>query len=160
MDRRMPVMDGIAANRRIRQMPEGDRVKIVAVTASVFEEQQPELLEAGMDDTIRKPFMINTIYDCLAQQLGIKYRYKSTSPKKSLPPKLTSGMFNGVDRTLRKQLHEALVTLDAERITTAIKLIGKDNSRLSEALVSLADNFEYQIIMQALESIADQQKKS
>jgi len=34
MDRRMPVMDGVEATRRIRELPGGKEVKIVAVTAS------------------------------------------------------------------------------------------------------------------------------
>jgi CheY-like chemotaxis protein/anti-sigma regulatory factor (Ser/Thr protein kinase) len=76
MDRRMPVMNGDAAARIIRTLPEGDIVKIVAVTASVFREQQQELLEAGMDDVLRKPYQFREIYDCLSRHLGLKYVYQ------------------------------------------------------------------------------------
>jgi CheY-like chemotaxis protein len=76
MDRRMPVMNGDAAARIIRTLPEGDIVKIVAVTASVFREQQQELLEAGMDDVLRKPYQFREIYDCLSRHLGLQYVYQ------------------------------------------------------------------------------------
>ena len=56
MDRRMPVMDGLEATRRIRELPGGKEVKIVAVTASAFMEQRDEILKAGMDDFLRKPY--------------------------------------------------------------------------------------------------------
>jgi CheY-like chemotaxis protein len=56
MDRRMPVMDGLEATRRIRALPGGEAVKIVALTASVFAEQRGEMLAAGMDDILHKPF--------------------------------------------------------------------------------------------------------
>jgi len=39
MDMVMPVMDGCEATRRIRALPEGREVPIIAVSASVFEEQ-------------------------------------------------------------------------------------------------------------------------
>lgn len=75
MDHRLPVMDGIEATKIIRTLPGGDRVKIVAVTASAFQEQREELLTAGMDDLVRKPFRAQEIYDCLSRQLGVQYIY-------------------------------------------------------------------------------------
>jgi CheY-like chemotaxis protein len=77
MDRRMPVMDGIEATQRIRELPDGREVKIVAVTASAFKEQQQEMFDAGMDDFVRKPYRFEEIYDCLSKQLGVRFVYKS-----------------------------------------------------------------------------------
>ncbi len=73
MDWRMPVMDGTEATRRIRALPDGGDVKIIAVTASVFGEQRQELFKAGMNAFLRKPFRFHEIYDCMAQQLGVQY---------------------------------------------------------------------------------------
>jgi PAS domain S-box-containing protein len=64
MDRRMPVMDGLEATRRIRALPGGEAVKIVALTASVFAEQRGEILAAGMDDILHKPFQPREIFAC------------------------------------------------------------------------------------------------
>jgi len=57
MDVQMPVMDGIAATRRIRALgdPRG-RLPIVAMTANVLPEQVAELRAAGLDDHVGKPF--------------------------------------------------------------------------------------------------------
>jgi CheY-like chemotaxis protein len=75
MDQRMPAMDGLEATRRIRKLPGGSDVKIVAVTASAFREQEQELREVGIDDYVRKPFRLEKIYHCLEQQLGLKWEY-------------------------------------------------------------------------------------
>lgn len=57
MDVQMPGVDGLAATRRIRSLaaPACD-VPIVAMTANVLPEQVEELLKAGMDDHVGKPF--------------------------------------------------------------------------------------------------------
>ncbi|MEJ2404983.1 MAG: response regulator [Candidatus Thiodiazotropha sp.] len=70
MDRRMPVMDGMEATRRIRELPDGKEVKIVAVTASVFADQRDEILDVGMDDFVRKPFRAAEIYACMSKHLA------------------------------------------------------------------------------------------
>jgi signal transduction histidine kinase/ActR/RegA family two-component response regulator len=63
MDVQMPGMDGIAATRRIRDLPGPEReVPIVAMTANVLPEQISELLAAGMNDHVGKPFDRNQLY--------------------------------------------------------------------------------------------------
>ena len=57
MDIQMPVMDGIAATERIRNLPgEGRFVPIVAMTANVLPAQVSGFRQAGMDDHVGKPF--------------------------------------------------------------------------------------------------------
>jgi PAS domain S-box-containing protein len=57
MDIQMPVMDGMAATRRIREAePPGERrTPIIAMTANVLPEQVARCFEAGMDDHLGKP---------------------------------------------------------------------------------------------------------
>lgn len=83
MDRRMPLMDGDEATRRIRRLPGGDKVKIVAVTASAFKEEQQQMLDAGMNGFISKPFNLDEIYDCLSRQLGLRYAYRNASSRQA-----------------------------------------------------------------------------
>ena len=57
MDIQMPFMDGLTATRLIRALPDACRnVPIVAMTANVLPEHRAMAREAGMIDTILKPF--------------------------------------------------------------------------------------------------------
>lgn len=56
MDIQMPVMDGIEATRRIRQLePSQVRVPIIALTAHALAEERQNMLDSGMDDYLTKP---------------------------------------------------------------------------------------------------------
>ena len=153
MDRRMPVMDGIEATRQIRQLPGGGEVKIVAVTASAFLEQRQKLLDAGMDDFVRKPYRIHEIYDCLARHLGVKYLYRSGAPEAGAgaPVALTPAMLAVLPAALREELRDALASLDSERIGAIIQQAREADVDLGRALAHLAENFDYLAIMNALE---------
>jgi CheY-like chemotaxis protein len=62
MDQEMPVMDGNAAAREIRELEgkgEVERTPILGVTANVRKAQQDEMIESGMDDVISKPYKID-----------------------------------------------------------------------------------------------------
>jgi CheY-like chemotaxis protein len=73
MDIRMPVMDGLETTRRIKATEAGRRTKIIAVTAHALEEERTEILAAGCDDFIRKPYQVTEIFECLAKHLGVRY---------------------------------------------------------------------------------------
>ncbi len=151
MDRRMPVMDGVEATRRIRAMPGGDKVKIVAVTASVFKEQQPEMLKAGLDGLVRKPYRAGEIYDCLARHLGVKFAYREVAPAGGAHEVLTPQLLAPLPVALRRELREALERLEGQRIADAIRQATSVDGRLGEALSHLADCFDYPAILAALD---------
>ncbi len=152
MDRRMPVMDGIEATRRIRKLPGGDKVRIVAVTASVFKEQQQEMLDVGMDGFVRKPYRFEEIYDCLARQLGIRYQYTAATQDAAPPelPALNPAALAALPQALRSELADALEKLDSARIEAAIGQVLPLDANLHHGLSALTENFNYPAILRAL----------
>ena len=153
MDKLMPVMDGLEATKRLRRLPNGQAVKIVAVTASVFKEQQQEMLDAGMDDVVRKPYRFNEIYECLARQLNLEYLYRSEAQTgTNLPQTLTADKLEALPAALRQQLREALTSLDSDQIAIAISQIKEIDPTLGFSLARLADYFDYPAIIKALDN--------
>ncbi|WP_231914839.1 PAS domain S-box protein [Methylomonas sp. DH-1] len=148
MDRQMPVMDGLQAAQTIRALPGGDAVKIIGVSASAFAEQRDEILAAGMNEFIGKPYRPAEIYDCLARQLGVRYLY-SDAPAAAMPT-LAADSLAALAPALRRELELALKSLESERIADAIGRIKAYDNQLAAALAVLADNYNYPAILKAL----------
>jgi CheY-like chemotaxis protein len=151
MDRRMPVMDGLEATRAIRALPGGEDVKIVAVTASAFHEQKNEMLDAGMDDFIRKPYRSQDIYDCLAKHLGLRFVYDASRVVPETTP-LTPEALSVLTEELRGELKEALECLDKKRISRVLLQIASLDPQLQKTLSFLIDRYDYPVILRSLEA--------
>ncbi len=67
MDMQMPVMDGITATKKIRKTYPSKKLKIVAMTANVFDEDRRKCLEAGMDEFIPKPVNMKKLTETIKQ---------------------------------------------------------------------------------------------
>lgn len=147
MDRRMPVMDGIEATKKIRSRPGGADVRIVAVTASAFAEQRDEMLAFGLDDFVRKPYRPAEIYDCLAEHLKIEYLYESVPSAHRM---LTAESFSSIPQEILAELRSSLESLHVDRIERAVAAVGQYDRNLQTHLEDLTAMFEYEAILTAL----------
>jgi PAS domain S-box-containing protein len=123
MDMRMPIMDGYQATRIIRQQASANNLKptIIAVTASAFEEQKAEVLEAGCDDFIAKPFRDNDLLERIGQHLGLRYEYREQQEQSRKV--LVASDFQGLEAALRGALYNAATAGDDEACLELLRQI-------------------------------------
>jgi signal transduction histidine kinase/CheY-like chemotaxis protein len=71
MDIQMPVLDGMAATRRIRALSSGAaRIPIIALTANAMLEDRGAYIESGMDDHVSKPVEPKQLARAIARALS------------------------------------------------------------------------------------------
>jgi PAS domain S-box-containing protein len=73
MDNVMPVMDGLAATRALRQVPALREVPIIAASASPSQENQSASLEAGADIFLPKPIRPQLLLHHLGELLPLRW---------------------------------------------------------------------------------------
>ncbi len=69
MDMQMPNVDGLEATRRIRALPGGRDLTIIAMTANAFAEDRRRCLDAGMDEFVAKPVEPEALYQTMLSML-------------------------------------------------------------------------------------------
>jgi two-component system cell cycle response regulator DivK len=63
MDIQLPGMDGIAALRALRAEPATAALPVVAITASVMQQDRQQIMSAGFDGFIEKPISLRGLLD-------------------------------------------------------------------------------------------------
>jgi CheY-like chemotaxis protein len=155
MDLRLPIMGGLEAARKIRAMDAGREVKIVAVSASAFTHQREEVVAAGLDDFVRKPYRPTEIFDCMARHLGLRYVYSDGSPAPAMESvsSLRPEDLAALPEDLCEELANALIALNVERITTLINRVSERDNAMGGVLTRYADRFAYTEILDALDGV-------
>jgi polar amino acid transport system substrate-binding protein len=145
MDMRMPVMDGYQAVRQIRQCPGGDTVPIIAITASAFGEQRNDILAAGCNDMVIKPFQTHEIFEMMGQFLDLEYIYEpedEAAPDRIDEVDLTSDMLAGLPENLFQDLKKNSLSADREAISEVIDRIKPLAPDTAKGLEILLGNFQ------------------
>lgn len=106
MDMQMPVLDGLAATRLLRQQAALGDLPVIAMTANAMQKDRDACLAAGMNDFISKPFEPQTLYAVLQRWL-VGARVGQPEPPR-VTPALTLqldgvDMLAGLRRVLNKR---------------------------------------------------------
>lgn len=156
MDMRMPVMDGYDATKHIKSTTKGNATAIIALTASVLEEEKAIVLSSGCDDFIRKPFSQHIIFDKLAKHLGVKYIYGENQDKnlEVIPEEsLTPDSLRFMEQQWINRFYEAALEANAHDVIELIKEIPQTESFLIKSLTKMAKKFDFEKLVDLVEPL-------
>lgn len=155
MDMRMPVVDGIEAIRRIRETAGGGAVKIIAVTASAFEEDLKKVRNAGADDCVSKPFRENTLLEKTKALLGIEYDYVEEpytvgTAEPESDADLSPQVVAMLPEALRQKLRQATLNGDLDTVLMLLGQTDVHEAAVASGLRAMAKRFAYQEMLDLL----------
>ncbi len=156
MDIVMPAMDGHEATRRIREQPDGHRVKIVALSASAFDEDREAVMATGADDFVRKPALVEDLMEVIADHLGLKYDYEETTRNGAgeggASVLLQRGALGHIRPDLLNAMREAVFRSNDVEMASLIDQLPQDLDALAATLRHLVNRFDWDAIEAWLES--------
>ncbi|MCL6752048.1 response regulator [Nostoc sp. CCCryo 231-06] len=130
---------------------------IIALTASAFEEERQKILSIGCDDFIRKPFTQEVLLEKLSQHLGVKYTNQVETTNTTVVDQPTQ-IFITVTEILSRlsqmspewlqHIYYAAASCSDELILELLKQIPSDNSQVFNVLRDLANNYQFDKIME------------
>ncbi|MHC0062576.1 ATP-binding protein [Nostoc sp. UIC 10890] len=130
---------------------------IIALTASAFEEERQKILSIGCDDFIRKPFTQEVLLEKLSQHLGVKYTNQIETTNTAVVEQATQ-MFVSVAELMShlsqmppewlQQIHYAAASCSDELILELLKQIPSDSHQVFQVLKDLANNYQFEKIME------------
>jgi len=141
-------MDGRKATEKIRKL-ETDKIPIIAVSASIYDEERELVKSAGCDAFVAKPVTEEQIFSIMGKHLGVQFLYDEfdiagsrKSLNKSAPqpvPELPSDIL--------MKLKKAVDALDPEMIRQTIDEIRRIDPLIADTLSGFSDNYEYDKII-------------
>lgn len=141
MDIHLPIIDGIEATTRIREIEKGTKTHtpIIAITASVMKDEMQKYWETGMDEVVPKPINFNNLFHIMEkvipQDKGVRVSSQTMEPE-AVTEMLPALAIQGVD--LRSALN---IWKNMERYTDAlINFSKKYRTFLSPLSSALDDN--------------------
>ncbi len=144
MDMQMPVMDGIEATRKVREM--GNSTPIVALTANVFQKHREQFQAAGCDGFLAKPIDRSELVGILRRFLGASKPHAHGMVEEEVDEELMTIFMEGVIES-RSQLSAACSRAEWENVKSVAHMIKGSGASfgfpvLTEAAKQVCDAYD------------------
>jgi PAS domain S-box-containing protein len=151
LDRRMPVMDGLAAARAIRAGPAGCATRILIVSASVLGNQEADCLANGADGFCGKPIHNESLLAQIGSLLGLESESEAPPPSTANRSVLSREAIARLPTGLRDRIILATEAGDVAELEAIIaRELTSLDPVLAGALARLAARFDYAALLHAL----------
>ena len=116
-----------------------------------MDDNRQELMEIGADDFIGKPFREAELFQKIQTHAGVEYQYAEDPMEPPMEAAiLTHESLACWPRDLIHSMREAVITADLDLLLAKIQEVETRDPQVSQALRRLADNFEYQKLLDLL----------
>ncbi|GAA5316763.1 MAG: hypothetical protein AseanaTS_19670 [Candidatus Pelagadaptatus aseana] len=149
MDMQMPVMDGLTATRRIRELDKFQNLPIIAMTANASEQDRHNCLEAGMNDHIAKPILPEVLRSTLESWVQPAGRHDNKPAEDSVPDDI-----HDIDQSATEAL-----TIEGINYQSALYYMNDDHAFLKKMLLRFAqEQRQLPAMIQSALECGDQQE--
>ncbi len=136
LDLRMPGMDGMELARRLRGRPGGERMKLIAMSASVLSFSREHAFAAGCDDFLPKPFREDDLLARLGlalqlEWIGAEHGVRAESrapfpvPESSLRPEIVAELLTMTQRGEIGALRRRMAELKGDPLIDTLETMAK-----------------------------------
>lgn len=169
MDINLPNMDGLKATQQIKSLASSENRSppiIIALTASALDYTRSQALESGCDDFVSKPYILSDLLEIMTRYLKTQPSPGESQPlpdsqvsdnnrlyqqtpdqMERLPSQTTPDRMERLPSEWKRQLHQAALYLDEQRINSLIEQIEPEHHELASNLKTFVDNFQFDQIL-------------
>ena len=163
----MPVMDGLAATRAIRENPALKTLPVIALTAQALPDQISECERAGMSDHLSKPITTDALNAILAKWCGEPRVVDSAGDEREALERLQTRFLHRCAQELRlltnrdeerpEDLHEAIHRLAGSLRLFGFAEAGDAAARLDKQIQTgrEPEEADYLVLIRALRSLPE-----
>jgi PAS domain S-box-containing protein len=147
MDIQMPVMDGYEAMRRLRRDSDLKSIPILALTASVLEEDRQKIMDCGADGFLMKPISRKHLYIEISRYLKheevveVKTKVEEVSQDEDLNPfiDLSNDLIGEISKTIDYLSKTMLPKWKNFEVTLAID----EAAEVAREMITLGDKYAF-----------------
>lgn len=134
MDIQMPVMDGITATQKLKEMIDLDLPPIVAMTAFSMKEDEDRLLSSGLDDYLPKPITSDSLISIVNKHLSDQSENPENDIAEEEQKQIISSVYKQLEdlggKEMLQEVYEDFADETRNSLELCIKLLASKNYKV------------------------------